>query len=195
METKFINYLWIIQKLSLPAWYRVESLFQESAVGCVIVFFFFFNPSAKKSVVKNRSQNFPLAVVETVMYHLPLWRFVIYVSVCSQGTCTYGDKCCYSHDPERTKEEKMEWFDQLFYFKIIFIFGLWMTECSLDEVRMTLQSDCNSTGTKTLTAVNLHNIIQFYPRAALFYCYFFLCWCFSPIKSSRWRYSRCFGRH
>ncbi|KAM8772708.1 tRNA (guanine(26)-N(2))-dimethyltransferase [Acanthopagrus schlegelii] len=25
-----------------------------------------------------------------------------------QGTCTYGDKCCYSHDPERTKEEKME---------------------------------------------------------------------------------------
>ncbi|XP_054460350.1 tRNA (guanine(26)-N(2))-dimethyltransferase [Anoplopoma fimbria] len=25
-----------------------------------------------------------------------------------QGTCTHGDKCCYSHDPEQTKEEKTE---------------------------------------------------------------------------------------
>ncbi|XP_040891116.1 tRNA (guanine(26)-N(2))-dimethyltransferase [Toxotes jaculatrix] len=25
-----------------------------------------------------------------------------------QGTCTHGDKCCYSHDLELTKEEKME---------------------------------------------------------------------------------------
>ncbi|XP_041640287.1 tRNA (guanine(26)-N(2))-dimethyltransferase [Cheilinus undulatus] len=25
-----------------------------------------------------------------------------------QGTCTHGDKCCYSHDLETTKEEKME---------------------------------------------------------------------------------------
>ncbi|XP_076585089.1 tRNA (guanine(26)-N(2))-dimethyltransferase isoform X1 [Chaetodon auriga] len=25
-----------------------------------------------------------------------------------QGTCTYGDKCCYSHDPEQTNEEKMD---------------------------------------------------------------------------------------
>lgn len=27
MATKFINYLWVIQKLSLPGWYRVESRF------------------------------------------------------------------------------------------------------------------------------------------------------------------------
>ncbi|XP_051801051.1 tRNA (guanine(26)-N(2))-dimethyltransferase [Acanthochromis polyacanthus] len=25
-----------------------------------------------------------------------------------QGTCTHGDKCCYSHDPEQPDEEKME---------------------------------------------------------------------------------------
>ncbi|XP_042341042.1 tRNA (guanine(26)-N(2))-dimethyltransferase [Plectropomus leopardus] len=25
-----------------------------------------------------------------------------------QGTCTHGEKCCYSHDPEPTNEEKME---------------------------------------------------------------------------------------
>lgn len=25
-----------------------------------------------------------------------------------QGTCTYGDECTYSHDPEPTNEDKME---------------------------------------------------------------------------------------
>ena len=25
-----------------------------------------------------------------------------------QGTCTYGDQCCYSHQLEQTKEEKMD---------------------------------------------------------------------------------------
>lgn len=54
----------------------------------VVLLFFFFNPSVKKSVAKNRSQNFRLAVVETVIYHLPLWRFVIYVSV----VCLFSGK-------------------------------------------------------------------------------------------------------
>lgn len=126
----------------------------------------------KKSVAKNRSQNFCLAVVETVIYHLPLWRFVIYVSV----VCLFSGKL----QPRRQmlllprpgankgRENGMIPSVILFLFLNIFICGLWLAECSLDEVRMTLQSNCISTGTKTLTAVNLQNIIQFYPRAAVF---------------------------
>lgn len=138
----------------------------------VVLLFFFFNPSVKKSVAKNRSQNFRLAVVETVIYHLPLWRFVIYVSV----VCLFSGKL----QPRRQmlllprpgankgRENGMIPSVILFFIFNIFICGLWLAECSLDEVRMTLQSDCISTGTKTLTAVNIQNIFQFYPRAAVF---------------------------
>ena len=149
-------------------------------------------PSVKKSVVTNRSQNIRLAVLETVIYHLPLWRFVIYVSV----VCLFSGKLRLRRQmlllprpgANKGRENGMIPLVILFFFINIFLF----LECSLDEVRMTLQSDCISTGTKTLTAVNIQNIIQFYPRAACFFC---LCRCFSPVKSSRRRYSRCFGRH
>lgn len=138
----------------------------------VVLLFVFFIHQWRKVLWQNRSQNFCLAVVETVIYHLPLWRFVIYVSV----VCLFSGKL----QPRRQmlllprpgankgRENGMIPSVILFFFKNIFICGLWLAECSLDEVRMTLQSDCISTGTKTLTAVNLQNIIQFYPRAAVF---------------------------
>lgn len=59
-----------------------------------------------------------------------------------QGTCTHGDKCCYSHDSKQTSEEKMEWMCLVimfffFFFLINFISGVWMQAlCSLNQVRM-----------------------------------------------------------
>lgn len=111
-------------------------------------------------------------------------------SVCSQGSCNHGDKCCYSHDPERTKEEKMEWFHQLFYFFFKY-FYLW-----------TLTGRVQPGWSENDAAVRLHFngnknpdscwLTEHYSVLSQSCCFFV---CFSPIKSSRRRYSHCFGRH
>lgn len=157
----------------------------------VVLLFFFFNPSVKKSVAKNRSQNFCLAVVETVIYHLPLWRFVIYVSV----VCLFSGKL----QPRRQmlllprpgankgRENGMIPSVILFFLKIFLFVDFdwpsaawmkWEWRCS----QIVFQRE-----QKPWQLLIYRTLFSFIPELLFF--------CFSPIKSSRRRYSHCFGRH
>lgn len=156
----------------------------------VVLLFFFFNPSVKKSVAKNRSQNFRLAVVETVIYHLPLWRFVIYVSV----VCLFSGKLQPRRQmlllprPGANKGRENGMIPSVILFFLIFLFvdfdwpsAAWMKwewRCS----QIVFQRE-----QKPWQLLIYRTLFSFIPELLFF--------CFSPIKSSRRRYSHCFGRH
>lgn len=91
----------------------------------VVLLFFFFIHQWRKVLRKIAAKTFvwPSWRLWSIIFLSGGLSFMFLSSVCSQGSCNHGDKCCYSHDPERTKEEKMEWFHQLFYFFLkIFLF-------------------------------------------------------------------------
>lgn len=91
----------------------------------VVLLFVFFIHQWRKVLRKIAAKTFvwPSWRLWSIIFLSGGLSFMFLSSVCSQGSCNHGDKCCYSHDPERTKEEKMEWFHQLFYFFLkIFLF-------------------------------------------------------------------------
>lgn len=91
----------------------------------VVLLFCFFIHQWRKVLRKIAAKTFvwPSWRLWSIIFLSGGLSFMFLSSVCSQGSCNHGDKCCYSHDPERTKEEKMEWFHQLFYFFLkIFLF-------------------------------------------------------------------------
>lgn len=158
----------------------------------VVLLFFFFNPSVKKSVAKNRSQNFRLAVVETVIYHLPLWRFVIYVSV----VCLFSGKLQPRRQmlllprPGANKGRENGMIPSVILFFLIFLFvdfdwpsAAWMKwEWRCSQIAFQREQ-------KPWQLLIYRTLFSFIPELLFFFV------CFSPIKSSRRRYSHCFGRH
>lgn len=150
----------------VPRWEPVS----RNQLLVVLLFFFFLSISEEKCCEKSqpklsfgRREDCDLSSSSLEVCHLCFCR----LSVLREAATTETNAATPT---TRSEQRKRKWNDSISYFIFfnIFICGLWLAECSLDEVRMTLQSDCISTGTKTLTAVNLQNIIQFYPRAAVF---------------------------
>lgn len=92
----------------------------------VVLLFCFFIHQWRKVLRKIAAKTFvwPSWRLWSIIFLSRGLSFMFLSSVCSQGSCNHGDKCCYSHDPERTKEEKMEWFHQLFFFFFKY-FYLW----------------------------------------------------------------------